>query len=213
MERLVHIVLGGGDIVLESVWQRLEHIVDKTKHVVALRNGGDDDTDGILVVDLVDVLVIYKYLSVNAVNALYSAVYLGRLRELLRLEALSDTALDYLDECLALLLFVLEDILYLGVGIGVEVVESQILKLLFYGSDTESVSDRRIDVHGLESSVPLLFEGTVFQSPHIVEAVAELDYHNADILRHGKEYLTDILSLLLLLGGGGYLAQLCDTVH
>ena len=91
--------------------------------------------------------------------------------------------------------------------------ESEVLQFLLHGSYTEAVSYGSVDIHCFESGVPLLFERTVFQCAHIVETVAELDYHYADILRHCKEYLSDILSLLLLLAGGGNLAQLCYSVN
>ena len=102
---------------------------------------------------------------------------------------------------------------YLGVGEGVEETEGQVLELLLYRTYAEAVRYRSVDVHGLERGSPLLLYGTIFQRPHVVEAVCELDYHYSDILRHREEYLSDILRLLFLLGVRGDLAQLCDAVN
>jgi hypothetical protein len=83
VQRLIHIVLRGGDIVLESVRQRLEHIVDKSEDVIALGDSGNDNSYGVLIVYLVDILVVYEYLTVDAVDTLYSSVDLRRLSKFL----------------------------------------------------------------------------------------------------------------------------------
>ena len=74
VEGLVHIGLGGADIVLEPPQHRLEHIVDAAKHVVALRNVVHDDPEGIQVEDLVQGLILGEHLAVNGVDVLYPAV-------------------------------------------------------------------------------------------------------------------------------------------
>ena len=123
VERLVHIGLCVCDIVLEAVRHRSEHIVDETENVVALGDCGNNDTHRILIIYLVNILVTDKNFAVNAVNTLNSAVYLGRLSEVLGLETLGDTLFDDLDESLTFLFFVFEDALYLVVSVGVKVVE------------------------------------------------------------------------------------------
>ena len=76
--------------------------------------------------------MVQEDLLVNAVNALDSAVYLRRLGEVLRTETLCYARLDSLYELLALLLIAFENILDLGICIGIEVAERKILKLLLY---------------------------------------------------------------------------------
>lgn len=46
-----------------------------------------------------------------------------------------------------------------------------------------------------------------------MQPVGQLNDDHADILRHGKEHLADILRLLFLLGGKRHLAELCHTIH
>ena len=83
--------------------------------------------------------MVQEDLLVNAVNALDSAVYLRRLGEVLRTETLCYARLDSLYELLALLLIAFENILDLGICIGIEVAERKILKLLLYCPDSETM--------------------------------------------------------------------------
>ena len=53
----------------------------------------------------------------------------------------------------------------------------------------------------------------VIKGTHIVEPVSELDNYNSYILTHCKQYLSDILCLLLVLGEGLDLFQLCNAVY
>ena len=213
VQRLIAVRLRVGDVILEAVRDRPEHIVDQTKHAVAFVIGRDDHAHRVLVIDLVNGFVVYIDLFIDAVDALDAAVDLRRGDEILRLKALRDPLLDALDERLALLLFVVEQALDLRIGIRVKVIEREILKLLLHGCNAEPVCDRRIDVHGLKRRVMLLVDRAVLQGAHIVQAVGQLDDHDADVLRHCKQNLHDVFSLLLLLGKGRHLGQLCDAVH
>jgi len=47
---------------------------------------------------------------------------------------------------------------------------------------------------------------------HVVETVCKLDHDDADVVRHGEEHLTEILSLLRLLGRELDLADLGYTI-
>ena len=73
---------------------------------------------------------------------------------------------------------------------------------------------RRINFHGLAGFLDLLLGRLVLHRPHIVKAVRQLDYDDADILRHGDEHLPKILCLNLnLILGIIELCQLCHAVH
>src|SRR5699024_12366264 len=77
VQSLVAVGLGGGDIVLEPVGQRVVHIVDQAQGAVALGDGVQDDADGVDVVDLVKGFVLDEHLAVNAVDALDPALHGG----------------------------------------------------------------------------------------------------------------------------------------
>ncbi len=79
VQALVAVGLGGGDIILEAVGQRVVHIVDEAQGAVALGQRIQNDTDRIDIVDLVKGLVLHDGLAVDAVNALDPALDGGTL--------------------------------------------------------------------------------------------------------------------------------------
>ena len=187
--------------------------MNESQNVVTFRNRCNNYPYGVFVIDLINTLMVQEDLLVNAVNALDSAVYLRRLGEVLRTETLCYARLDSLYELLALLLIAFENILDLGICIGIEVAERKILKLLLYRPDSETMCNGSVDIHGFKRSITLFVERTVFQRADIVKPVRKLDDHYSDVLRHGKENFADILSLLLLLVKERYLAQLGNSVN
>ena len=78
--------------------------------------------------------------------------------------------------------------------------EAQIFKFPLDPVDTESSRERNIDIHGLLSFLNLFLGSLVSQCTHVVETVGKLDEDDSDVIRHGHEHLTDIVSLLLDLG-------------
>ena len=213
MQRLIAVRLRIRDIILEAVRDRAEHIVNQTEHAVAFIVGRDNDTHCVFIVDLSNVLVIDIYFFIDAVDALDTAVDLRRRDKILVAEALCDAGFDAFDERFALLFIVVEQLFDILIGIRVKVIERKIFQLFLHGSDAEAVRDRRIDIHRLKCRVVLLVCRTELQRPHIVQTVGQLDDHDADILRHGKQDLHDILRLLLLLAEGRDFGELCHTVH
>ena len=70
---------------------------------------------------------------------------------------------------------------------------------------------RGIDFQGLfRDFVPALFR-QVLEGAHVVQAVGELDEHDADIVDHGQHHLAEVLGLLLLAGGEVDFADLGDA--
>ena len=112
----------------------------------------------------------------------------------------ADALLNALQELLVLFALRLQTLDDLVVADRIEYLERQILQLPLDAAHAESVRDRRIDLHGLQRLVALLALGQVLERARIVQPVRQLDQDHADVLRHGKEHLTQILELLLLLG-------------
>ena len=71
----------------------------------------------------------------------------------------------------------------------------------------------RIDIHCFMSNIPALFITAVIQRTHIMQSVCKLNYYYPYILAHGKEYFTDIFSLLLVFCKCLDFFQLCNTVY
>ena len=196
VERLVHVGLGVGNIVFESPGERMVHVVDDAETVVAVRHRVDDDADGIDIVDLVEGVAADEHLPVNAVDALLPSADLRFRNELL--DAFADFFHRVGDERRVDLIVVREQVFDGVVAVGVQVADGQVLELFFDGTDPEPVRDGRVDLESLEGLLLLLLFPHVFERPHVVQTVGELDDDDADVLGHGDEHLADVLRLLLL---------------
>ena len=119
VQRLVHVLLRRGDIILKAVRQRREHVVHNAEHVVAVDDRVNDDAQGEHVVDLVEALALNEHLAVNAVDALDAPLDVDAGNQ--RLHAAADQLLRALYELLAPGAARLEVLLDLMVGDRVEV--------------------------------------------------------------------------------------------
>ena len=81
------------------------------------------------------------------------------------------------------------------IGFRFQITKRQIVEFDLHLGDTESLSQRRIDLHRLLSLLLLLGRRHIAKSTHIMQSVGKLDQDDTDILRHGKEHLTEILCL------------------
>ena len=77
VKRLIHISLRSGNIILKSVRDRSEHIVDYAKYVIALGNCIDDNSYGIAIIYLVYLLTVTIYLFIDTVIAFNSTLDKG----------------------------------------------------------------------------------------------------------------------------------------
>ena len=92
VEGLVHIGLGGADIVLKAAQHRLEHVVDTAQDVIALGDVVHDHPEGVQVENLVQRLVLGKHFAVDGVGVLHPPIDLTA--DALLLHALLDAQLD-----------------------------------------------------------------------------------------------------------------------
>ena len=211
VKTLVHIGLGGGDVVLEPAGYQIEQVVDVAQHVVAVGNGVHDDPEGVDVVKLVDGLSLSLHFPVDGVYMLDPAV--GLVVDAHGGKPLGDFVLDGAHEHLILLLVGVEVIHDLIVGIGHQVLEGDILQLPLDLLHTQAVRQRRVNIHGLPAFFQLLFRGLVLHGAHIVKPVGDLDEHHPDVLGHGHEHLAQVFHLSLLGGGEVGTGQLGDALH
>ena len=92
VQGLVHVWLGGADVVLEAAQHRLKHVVDAAQHVITLGDVVHDDPEGIQIEDLIQGLVLGKHLAVDGVGVFHPAVHLAA--DALLLQPLLDAQLD-----------------------------------------------------------------------------------------------------------------------
>ena len=211
VQRLVHIRLRGGDVVLKSLWNRGKLVVHDAQHRVTLIAGVHDDTDSIYVVDFVEVSALHIHLAVDTVEALYPA--LQKELHALFVQSFPYLFLNGIQKTLPLLLFELEHPLNLLIGNRVQKAQRDVLQLLLDGADTQTVRQRSIDLHCFQCFFSALILLPVFTGAHIVQAVRQLYDDNPHILCHRQQHLAHIFRLTLFLTGIAELGQLGNAVH
>ena len=76
--------------------------------------------------------------------------------------------------------------------------ERELLQLVVERVQAEAVGDRRVDLHGFAGD-PSPFRGRNGpERAHVVQAVGELDQHDAHVARHGEQHLAEVLGLRVL---------------
>src|SRR3990170_2231962 len=225
VERLVHALLGRGDVVVEPARDRVPERVDQAQSVIALRKLVHDDPNGKQVVDVLEVHSPILHLAVNAVNVFRSAADLRPDARLLELVSEDVNGFD--------------DLFFpcpapsgqhpgdSAVLCGFHVAEGQVLELPLQLPDAQTSGQRGVYLKSLLGYLATLVGRKRGKRPHIVQAVGQLDEHHADVLRHGQQHLAQVLgqrdsvfifrladeALLLLDNGPLDSAQLGNTVN
>ena len=80
----------------------------------------------------------------------------------------------------------------------IQIAKRQVLELRLEPVDSEAMSDRCVNFHRLARDLLLPVGGEMVERAHVVQAVGELDQHDADVVRHRDDHLAEILGLLFL---------------
>ncbi len=198
VQRLVEVELGHGDVVLEPPGDRVPQRVDGPERPVAVLHRVDDDPDAHQVVDLVELTALDDHLLVDRPVVLRPPGHLGVDVEVG--QALADVGHDLLEVEAPFGRPGGHHLLDLGVALGVQDGEGEVLQLPLHLRDAEAVRQRRVDVERLLGDAVLLRLGQRRQRPHVVQPVGELDEQDPDVLGHGHEQLLQRGGLLGLLG-------------
>ncbi len=199
VDGLVAVGLRGGDIVLETARQGLEHVVDVAEDVVAVGNALDDHAEGAEVENFVELLVLRIHLAVDGIDVLDSTGNFAL--NVPVVEPGLNLVLDGLHEFFEHGHVLLEGVRDFLEADGVEIEQREVLQLPLGLLHAEAVGDRSVDFHRFKGLGALLFRRLVLHRPHVVEAVGDLDHDDADVLRHGDEHLAHVLHLLVLFAG------------
>ena len=160
---------------------------------VALKLGIDDYSEGVEVVYLVKALILVEHLAVDAVHR-FDASLEGEVYSVL-LKLIGDIRAHLLDEVAVAAVLFLDIGADLLIPDGVEVLQSEILKLLLDLLNTETVSERCIHVHRFERGGTSLVLRLCVERAHIVQSVAQLYEDNTNVLRHREKHFTDVLHM------------------
>ena len=111
---------------------------------------------------------------------------------------LQEFALDGIDIRGRILCPFLEFTAQREICLRIDVAKGKILELGFELPDTQAVGQRRINLERLQGNPLLLFGPHHIERAHVVQAVAELDEHHADVIDHRQEHLAQVLGLMRL---------------
>ena len=211
VEALVHIGLGGADIVLEPAQHGLVQVVDNTQNVIAVGHRVHDDPEGEQIIHIIQGLVLGVHLAIDGIGVLHAAIDIAV--DMGLLQALGDLVVDGGHEAVVLRGLLVQRVHDLPVADGVQVFQGQVLQLPLHFLHAQPVGNGRIDLQSLKGLLLLLFRSLVLHGAHIVQPVGDLDEDDPDVLGHGQQHFAQIFHLLLGLGGIVDPGQLADPLH
>ena len=189
VQRLVHPVLGRGNVVLEASRHRVVQRMNRAHRGVTIAHGIHQNADAHQVKDLIKLVTPDNHLLVDR------PIVLGPAHDLSVQAELAHGQLD--------LVFHFGQVLIpLGRAIGheandlivffrIEDGEREILELPLHRCHAQAVSQRGNDFEGLLRFLSLLFWRQESHGAHVVQAVGHLDHQHAGIVSHGHHHLAD----------------------
>ncbi len=164
VQRLVEVVLGDRDVVVELARDRAPQGVDDAQRRVAVADLVDQEPDGVDVVDLAELGPLALHLLPDAVDVLRPPLELGD--DPGGLEARLELLDRPIDVALAALAAGVEEPGQLAIGLRLEDLEAQVLQLPLDLPDPEALGQGGVDLHGLAGDALLLL------GPEIARACA-----------------------------------------
>ena len=211
MQRLIHVRLGHGDVILEAVGNLLPEGMHDTQHGIAVLHAVHKHAQRDQIVDLLKGLMLQNHLAIDAVKMLRTAVNLKFNAHLGNLVA--QRLHEDLDIFLALRALHADLGDQVLIALRIQIAQAQVFQLLLDLVNAHAVSKRRIDIQGLLRNSALAFRFLRLKGAHVVGAVRQLDEHDADVLAHRQDHLADRLSLLFHAGGEIQPLELCNAIH
>ena len=211
MQRLVHVGLGQRDVILEAPRHRLPVRMHDAERFVTFADRVNDDAKRDQIVNFFEAEPQLLHLRVNRKEMLGPAGDLGGH------SAVGHAARQNLDDVgdIFFALFALrrDESLQRLIRAGIQITKRQVLELRFEPINTESMCDRRVNFHRLARDLLLAFGGEMVERAHVMQAVGELDQHDANVVRHRDDHLAEILGLLFLAALKRDLRDLRHAVH
>ena len=134
MQGLVHIGLGGGNIVLEAALNGAVHIVHQAEAVIAVAHRVHNDAHRVDIVDLLKALALHIHLAVDAVHGLDAPLDGGVVHD--GLHTGGDAGLELVEELVVPRGLLPQRALDLGVGHRIQIADGEVLQLVLDGPDT-----------------------------------------------------------------------------
>ena len=156
--------------------------MDDTERRITVFHALHDNPDRKNIIDLIQRLVLVYHLFIDAEEMFHTAVYLGFDARIVHM--FLDFIHNLMDKRLP---GVLTECQFFGqffVNLRLEIFERQIIQLGLDLGNTETISNRRVDIHRFTRLFFLFFRLHILKRPHIVQTVCQLNQDNPDVLRH-----------------------------
>ena len=195
VKRLVHVVLRHGDVVFEAAGHGVPYGVHGAQRRITVLDRRHDEAHRDEVVNLGKVLGFVRHLLIDGIQVLRTAHDLGVDADLFHL-VLQDFD-DFIQVRLAFGAAAGDHVGDLAVFRGLEVEERQVFEFPLDGIDAQAMGDGRVNLERFARFVDAPVFAQASERAHVVQAVSQLDYDDADVLAHGHEHLADGGGLLV----------------
>jgi hypothetical protein len=193
MERLISIFFWEGDIILEPLWHRDEHIVEDSEDLIAVSHIIRDDTDSEEIIEITRMrigVVLARELPIDRKRGL------DPIRDIEDRDRVRDDTTDHFSSLVdeKILLLTQGDELCRDTSIILWMEDTETLRFESFSKlkYTESISDRSIDIEGFEGNpFPLCWIRMMIECLHIVQSISELDHDDTKVTDHRHEHLAE----------------------
>ncbi|MNS73022.1 hypothetical protein D3C72_1064490 [compost metagenome] len=211
VDRLITVGFRVGDIVVELIRQMAEVGMHNPQRGIAVLQAFDHHAYRAHVKQLVKRQRLLLHLAPDAVNVFWTAVDV-------RLDAFIDHRITQRGDEIVNKLFAIDAAFVQQLGdafvlVRMQVAEAEIFQFPFELPDTQTVSQRRIDIRTLFCRQHALVFRRIFHFAQVCDTLRQLDDHAAEILHHRQQHAAHVVDLFgghrIVLSG----FQLADGVH
>ena len=193
MQGLIHVRLRHGDIVLKPSGNGLIHLMDYAQSRITISYRIHNDPNGKQVIDLIQRLSLIYHLLIDTEKMLCPPVNAGFNSCIINMLA------HFLHQLLNILLpYTLTNrhlFHQIIVGFRMKIFQRQVIQFNFNLGNTKTLGKRTVYFLRFPGDTLLALRGLIFQRPHIVQPVRQLDHDNPDILGHSQEHFSQVLRL------------------
>ena len=158
----------------------------------------NNDAEGKKIVNLLEWDPLFDHLVIDGIEVLWTTANIDNFYTP-SLNTLFDGKDDFVNLPLSVSAGAGDAFLHHEVFAGMKVFEAEIFKLPLDLPNTESCSQRGVNVESFGRDSQLLFLGHVAESLHVVKAIGKLDDHDPIVIGHREEHLSQSFG-----GAGGF---------
>ena len=192
VEGLVAVLFRNANIVLDPAGHGGVEGMDEAEDEIAGGDVGDDDTEGVEVVDFGDVLAVFGEFAVEGIDGFDAARKLEG--DFFFFEQGADFGFDFLESFFARLVGAGDEVGEVGVAFGVNVGEGEIGELDAEATHVETLGKGGEDFESFFRYLFLAVRREGGKGAEVVEAVGEFDDEDADVGAEGDHEAEEVVT-------------------